>query len=104
MSGVVRVEWPARLICSMVFLLGLSPSRRRVCARRVVDAAELVGAHLDGELAEHRRRAADDDIAGFYGANAFRRAGIDEIARIKRVERGGEFDQPAAIVNELVGV
>src|SRR5579871_136916 len=61
-------------------------------------------AHLYGELAQHRRRAADDHVAGLYGADTFRRAGIDEIARIERVERRGEFDQAAAIVNQLVGV
>src|SRR5579864_1630896 len=102
MSGVVSVEWPTRLICNMVLSL---------CARRsggnalfARHAAGFMGPHGDLELAERGRRAADDDVAGLYRADAVGRPGIDQIARIERIEFGGEFDQPAAVVDQLAGI
>ena len=67
-------------------------------------AAGFVRPHLDLEFAERGRRAADDDVAGFHRPDAVGRSGIDKIARIERVELGGEFDQPAAIVDQLAGI
>ena len=66
--------------------------------------AELVRPHLDLELAEHRRRTADDDVAGLHRADALGRAGIEQVARIERVERRGEFDQAAAIIDQVAGI
>src|ERR1700677_2227544 len=103
MSGVVRVEWPARLICSIATLRILR-SRLRANAAVVLDAAEFVSAYSDLEFAEERRRPADDGIAGVYRADALRRAGIDEVARIERIERRGEFDQAAAVIDQHSGV
>ncbi len=63
-----------------------------------------MGPHGDLQFAEHGRRPADDDVAGFYRADAVGRPGIDEVAWIERVEFRGEFDQPAAVVDQIGGV
>src|SRR5260370_14963953 len=60
-----------------------------------------MGPHGDFQFTEHGRRAADDDVTGFYRADAVGRSRINEVARIERVKLGGEFDQPAAIVDQL---
>ena len=53
--------------------------------------------HVDLELAEYRVRTANNDITGLQRADAFGRASIEQIARIERIELGGELDQPPAI-------
>jgi len=47
----------------------------------------------DGELAQSLA-AGGDDVAGSNSADAFRRTGQQNVARIECVDRGGEFDQP----------
>src|SRR6202044_3775040 len=100
----MSVEWPARLICNIEFLpkpdrLGLDAP-----APHALDCAKLVRPHRDLEFAENRARAADDAIAGLYRAHTVRCAGVNEIARIKRVELRGEFDETPAIVDQLAGM
>src|ERR1700683_912498 len=102
MSGVVSVEWPARLISSMVRLLAYRALRVRVL--RGLDCPGLMRPDADFQLAKRGRGAADDHVAGLDRADAFRCAGVEQVARLERVEFGSEFDQPPAIVDELAGI
>src|ERR1700676_4095145 len=66
--------------------------------------SRLMRPHADLELAEQRGRAADYGVARLDRADALRRAGIDQIPGRERVERRGEFDQPPAAIDQLIGV
>src|SRR5580692_6159565 len=99
MSGVVSVECPARLICSMDGVLWKWTLGLRVCAF-TLDFAEFMAAHLDGEFTKYGRRAAHDDVTRFHRADAVRRSGVEEVSRIERIEFRCELDETAAIVNE----
>ena len=52
--------------------------------------------HFPDQRTFHR-----NDVLGFDRANAFRRAGVKDVAGIKRVEGGGEFDEATNPINQL---
>src|SRR5215510_10825730 len=69
----------------------------------VVPSLRLVRPDRDLELADLIALAAQY-VAGLDRAHALRRAGVVHIARIERVERRRELDQPADVVDQVLGV
>src|SRR5688572_4839827 len=65
--------------------------------------ADLVLPRRDLELADGVALAAQH-VAGLDRADAVRRAGKIHVPRVERIERRREFDQPAAIVDQVLGV
>src|SRR6516164_4454973 len=77
-----------------------------ICMERFLGleiSTSAVRADLDLELADLVALAAQH-VAGFDRAHALRRAGVVNIARIERVERRGELDQPTDIVDQVAGL
>src|SRR5690349_11936463 len=76
----------------------------RTDPKTIVHATCVMRAYRDLQFAEHRTRAANNDVAGLDWTDAFRRSGINQITRIERVKRRGELDQSPAIEDQHLGV
>src|SRR5262245_3573068 len=83
------VAWPSRLTLIMT--------------NHPTAPLRLMRPHRDLELTDLIALAAQH-VAGLDRAHALRRAGVVHVARIERVERRGKLDQPADIVDQVLGI
>src|SRR5579864_144602 len=65
--------------------------------------ADLMRPDLDLERAD-RSRIDAQHVARLHLADPVRRAGVVNVTRIEGVERRGELDQPADVVDQVLGV